>query len=428
MRLLSVQYAGCYKEAFYQLAQGEHEETYYAQKYSVDAVAGLKQYADEVATLSYLTNETYDEYLPNGVRAIGAGMRREVDFKEILRFIKSYNPTHLILRTPTTEVLKWAVQHQIPTIATLADSFQAKGLRHYLKNLQLAHLLNSKSVHWVGNHGVSASRSLQRIGVNPDKIIPWDWPHVITPSLFSAKTLRSDEQVNSQPWNMLFVGHLSEAKGVGDALRAIADLKQKGLAVNLKLAGKGSLEQFQLQAQQLGIANQVEFLGLVKNKEVVTLMRSADLVLIPSRHEYPEGFPMTIYEALCSRTPIVASDHPMFRERLQHLNNAMIFQAGNANALANCVEDILQSPHLYHSLSQASAEAWQRLQIPVQWGDFLNYWLQQSPESHNWLQEKTLASGLYNQPQQPQPAIDSSPVHADDAPDPSAEHAILPSL
>jgi glycosyltransferase involved in cell wall biosynthesis len=236
---------------------------------------------------------------------------------------------------------------------------------------------------------------------------------------------------------MLFVGHLSEAKGVGDALRAIANLKQKGFIVNLKLAGKGSLEQFQAQAQQLGIANQVEFLGLVKNKEIVNLMRSADLVLIPSRHEYPEGFPMTIYEALCSRTPIVASDHPMFRERLQHQSNAMVFQAGNSAAIANCVEEILKSPQLYYSLSQASKETWQQLQIPVQWADLMHYWLKQSVESHSWLLEKTLASGLYDQPQQTQFTIDNLTIDnlltlANEEPTPittpAAEHIVLPSL
>jgi len=44
-------------------------------------------------------------------------------------------------------------------------------------------------------------------------------------------------------------------------------------------------------------------------------MRSADAIVIPSRHEYPEGLPLTIYEALAARTPIVASDHQCFSAR-----------------------------------------------------------------------------------------------------------------
>jgi len=33
-------------------------------------------------------------------------------------------------------------------------------------------------------------------------------------------------------------------------------------------------------------------------------MAEADAVLIPSRRTYPEGFPKTINEGLCSRTPL----------------------------------------------------------------------------------------------------------------------------
>jgi len=72
MRLLIAQYAGDYREAFYNLAEGKGE-TYYAQQYSVDAVAKTAAQVDEVATLSFLSTERYDEVLPNGVRAIGAG-------------------------------------------------------------------------------------------------------------------------------------------------------------------------------------------------------------------------------------------------------------------------------------------------------------------------------------------------------------------
>ncbi|NEQ88464.1 MAG: glycosyl transferase family 1, partial [Moorea sp. SIO2I5] len=40
MRLLIIQYAGDYREAFERLANGG-PETYYAQKYSVDSVAEI---------------------------------------------------------------------------------------------------------------------------------------------------------------------------------------------------------------------------------------------------------------------------------------------------------------------------------------------------------------------------------------------------
>ena len=124
-------------------------------------------------------------------------------------------------------------------------------------------------------------------------------------------------------------------------------------------------------------------------------MRKADLVLIPSRHEYPEGFPMTIYEALCSRTPIIASDHPMFQNFLIHRVNAMIFPAMNSKALAEIIQKVLSDATLYNSLSLAAPEAWKQLQIPVKWADMIHRWLNHSAENQNWLFAHTLASKGY---------------------------------
>jgi len=54
MRLLTVQYAGDYREAVERLEKGEGE-TYSAQKYSVDAVAEIGKTIEEVAVLCCLT-------------------------------------------------------------------------------------------------------------------------------------------------------------------------------------------------------------------------------------------------------------------------------------------------------------------------------------------------------------------------------------
>ena len=404
MRILIVQYAGDYREAVQRFMAGE-DETYYAQKYSVDSVAAVGARVEEIALLCCKTEQPYDEYLPNGVRAIGAGFRDEVDFAAIIPKIAAYQPTHLILNMPVCEILNWANRHQIPTLAMFADSFtvpkgfSVQAIRTWLRNSQLVKALNHPNVQWIGNHGITAAESLRAIGVSSSKVIPWDWPHIVTPADFPAKTL--SECSTEQPLRTLvYVGAMIESKGVGDVLEAVAQLRAQNLPVQLKMAGKGDLTQLRQQAEQLQISESVEFLGLVGNKTIIPLMRSADLVLVPSRHDYPEGFPMTIFEALCARTPIVASDHPMFLQKLQHQQNAMLFPAGNATAMATQITAILNDPALYYAISTATQATWQNLQLPVKWADLVNRWVDQSPKSQNWLAQYTLASGHY----QPQPA------------------------
>jgi len=390
MRLLIVQYAGDYRETVKRFYEGG-EETYCAQKYSVDAVAEIGKQIEEAAVLCCLTAEPYDEVLQNGVRAIGAGFNQKIQLPKLIELIEKQKPTHLIVRTPIREVLSWAIKNKVPMIALLADSFPNQGLRKKVKNYLLANLLNNKPIQWVFNHGINSCLSLQEIGVKPSKIIPWDFPHPVSPDSLSPKILRTD----ANPWQLIYVGLVTKSKGVGEVLEAIKQLKEKKLSLKLKIVGLGETEYFINQAKQLQIEDCVEFMGLLPNKTIVPLMREADIVLVPSRHEYPEGFPLTIYEGLCSRTPIIASDHPMFKNNLKDGSNAMIFPAGNASALSACVEKLLSDPALYHSLSLASLDAWKRLQIPVKWAELINRWVYDSQENRQWLFDHRLDSGRY---------------------------------
>jgi glycosyltransferase involved in cell wall biosynthesis len=129
---------------------------------------------------------------------------------------------------------------------------------------------------------------------------------------------------------------------------------------------------------------------------VPNAMRAADVVVIPSRHEYPEGLPLTIYEALAARTPILASDHPMFRGALKHEESALIFTAKNDSALAAAIRRIRAEPGLYEALSERSAVAWKALQLPVKWGTLVERWLSDDLADQEWIMQHALESGLYD--------------------------------
>lgn len=391
MNLLIVQYGGDYREAFRRLAEGG-DETYHAQKYVINSVTEIGAQMGEVTFLCCKTAEFYNERLQDGFRAIGAGLNPDQETQKLINLIAAQKPTHLVIHAPIREVFRWAVRKQIKTIGLLADSFLKQGLRRNIRNYRLSRLLNNPQIDWVANHGLNACRSLQQIGVNPEKIIPWDWPHTITPASLSAKTLRRE----GDPWTLMYVGLVGESKGVGDILTALAHLKRNGLPFTLKIAGKGKIDYFSQRVHQFNLEDSVEFLGLTPHHKIVPLMREADVVLIPSRHNYPEGLPLTIYEAFSSRTPIVASDHPMFQGNLLHEVNAMVFPAGDSAALAACIQKLLSDPALYHQLSHASYEAWEKLQISVKWAELISRWVNDAPMDREWLFEHRLASGRYH--------------------------------
>jgi glycosyltransferase involved in cell wall biosynthesis len=391
MRLLIVQYSGDYHQAF-QLCYQDGIETYHSQKYVLNTVLSISEKIDEVILLCCNTTEVYNHVIAKGLRVIAAGVEPYQNISHILQIIEAHKPTHLVVHFPIPGIFRWAIDNQVKVIGLLADSFLGTKLHHQWKNFFLARLLNHPQIDWIGNHGVNACFSLQQIGVNPDKIIPYDWVHAVTPELFTAKQL----QRNGDTWKLVYVGSVIESKGVGDILDALAILRDTGFPVSLEIAGGGEIEQFTNRAESLGIRDYVNFLGIVPNHQVINLMRDGDIVVVPSWYEYPEACPFTIYEAFCTHTPLVASNHPMFRGNLQHEVNAMIFPACYPKKIAECIIELLSQPSLYAQISAASDISWQHLQIPVKWADFIEKWLYSSTVNDRWLHSHCLTSDYSN--------------------------------
>jgi glycosyltransferase involved in cell wall biosynthesis len=382
-----IQYAGDFREAYHRLME-TNTETYYGHRYVLEQLQAFRETYGEVAITCCLSPERYHETLPNGVTVIGAKTHPKKQFGEIRRILKEWNPTHLVVLGPLTAVIRWGIATDRRVICQFADSFDINPLVRFLRYGPLAKLLNDRRVEWVSNHGVNACRSLARLGVSPDKILAWDWSYTRRPDDTPPRNVPP-----AGPVNLLYVGTLQPKKGVGDAISAVAELRRRGRPVTLKIVGGGSADAFREQAGKLGVADDVEFVGRIENSAVFEMMKAATAVVVPSRHDYPEGLPLTIYETLCARTPIIASDHPMFAGHLVDRDTAMVFPAKDSVALADRVEALLDEPGLYAKLSLNGALAWQRMQNPVKWGDVIRHWLSGAPEDEAWLKAQRVLVG-----------------------------------
>ena len=381
MRLAIVQYAGDYREAFDRFAAGG-KSTYHAQRYSVDFVGSLAAQMEQVITICAVSSEAYDVVLPNGVRAIGGGLRHGFHPRELVPLIARTQPDRLCLRTPMVPVLTWARRNRVRTMTMLADSFGKGGPRTTINNLFLARELNHPNVELVGNHGIGACLSLLDIAVGPGKVIPWDWPRMHRPYDYTQRNLKCDGK-----FNLSYVGSMSEAKGVGDVLRALRLLDNVGLTV---------IGQENGEMAQLAKGLDVRFTGIVWNEDIPREMRKSHAVVVPSRHEYPEGLPGTLYQALAARTPIIASDHPMFRGAIAHEQSALVFPARNEAALAASIQRLRDDAQLYAKLSVNSLQAWEAIQLPVKWGDLIKCWISDTGIDAEWLERHELLSGRYD--------------------------------
>ena len=389
MRIVFVQY-GDYGAAVRNFERGG-AETYAAQRYSVELVAALTRRAEYVHVIC-VDADPYREQLSNGVHASGMRLYKQVSESDLVAAVAREQPTHLISRSPIRPLIRWGGRNGVRTFPAFATSFPKGSWRTSIRYFQLARLLNSEQFPWIANHAINSCRDLERIGVRPTKIVPWDWPPAATPDAFPAKTLEAGRNAI----RLFYAGVIRETKGIGDCIAAVKILRGKGIDASLSVAGSGEVEEFRARAAQLGVASSVEFLGRIPHLQVVQLMHEHDVVLVPSQYGYPEGLPLTIYDAYCSHSPLVASDHPMFRGRVTDGETALVFRAGDAASLAGRIEELLRKPEIYAQLSTGSRRAWEQLQLPVKWGDLMTKWLENSAESHAWLASHCLASGRYS--------------------------------
>jgi glycosyltransferase involved in cell wall biosynthesis len=369
LRIAAVQH-GDYLPARQRLAQGG-PETYGGQRYSVDAQEDLLRdrrhliisldgegpaITDGMGTYVHLPTPGWS-WLPKRVRAWWRA-------RAALRILNDFDPTHLLLRTNDIvgcELLAWANRRRIPTAVIVAARFDAK----HPPARRFCALANDPNVRFVGNHNVVATRSLLESGLSPAKAVAWDFPQRTRPDTFAPKAAPAQDGLR-----LLFAGNMIPSKGVLDVVEAVQIARNLGLPVTLCAYGQGTLLAG-LQSHPGTQEGWLEVPGQVAMETLLAAMRASWLVVVPTRPEFPEALPLTLIDALATRTPVILSTHPIFAEYFTAGHGVEIFPAGNAEALATLLQELAEDPHRYVRQSIATEAVWQGLQIDTQFHHLL---------------------------------------------------------
>jgi len=150
------------------------------------------------------------------------------------------------------------------------------------------------------------------------------------------------------------VRRLTRRMGIDDLLHAIHGLKARGIVSALAIAGDG-LERGALESlrDQLGLRENVRFMGRVPDEHLPDLLRSADLFVLPTRSM--EGFGMATVEALSCGIPVVATDVGANREVVDGLDPEMLANS-DPDSLARAIEVLIRDPERRARLGARSAE------------------------------------------------------------------------
>lgn len=137
---------------------------------------------------------------------------------------------------------------------------------------------------------------------------------------------------------VLFCAKLQPWKRPFDLLRAFSRANvQKAYLV---IVGEGPLRAaMEAEAQALGIAERVRFLGFVNQSGLPPVYRASDLLVLPSEYE---AFGVVVNEAMLSGCAAIVSDKVGAQfDLVRNGENGFVFPMGNVEALAALLDEIL---------------------------------------------------------------------------------------
>ncbi|MBG0743459.1 glycosyltransferase family 4 protein [Cylindrospermopsis raciborskii LB2897] len=220
-------------------------------------------------------------------------------------------------------------------------------------------LLNKQLTIWIKQHLVEKntynqcdrfivlSRAFGNI-LHQQYEIPWEKIHII-PGGVDVKHFKNNlsrlaarEQLGwptERP--ILFTSRrLVHRMGIDKLLTAIAKIKPVVPDIWLAIAGRGHIQtSLEKQVVELGLENQVRFLGFLPDQQLPIAYQAADLTVMPSQSF--EGFGLAILESLACGTPVLCTPVGGMPEILQPFTPELITDSIAVDSLANKLQEVM---------------------------------------------------------------------------------------
>jgi glycosyltransferase involved in cell wall biosynthesis len=150
--------------------------------------------------------------------------------------------------------------------------------------------------------------------------------------------------------HLLFLGYLSERKGVPELLNALASLALLSRCWRATLAGGGPIDEYRRLAGELGIAHRVDFPGWLDRDRIAALYADADAVVLPS---HAEGLAMAVLEGLSYGLAVIATPVGAHPEVIEPEVSGILVRPGDVAALAGALARVIDDEGLRQRLGAA---------------------------------------------------------------------------
>ena len=210
---------------------------------------------------------------------------------------------------------------------------------------------------WITRHALSRAGAITATGLRlaeatlpyaPEKKPVLVIPYGVDLDLFAPlpRASRPDGRVTVGA-----VSRLSPEKGFGYLLRAVAALRDRGVPIDVVLAGDGpSRVTLGRLTDELVLRDRVEFLGEIAHDDVPAVLQRLDIFAMPSTWE---GFGVSALEASAMELPVVASNIHGIPDVVLDGETGILLPPADVPALADAIARLAMDAALRRSMGVA---------------------------------------------------------------------------
>jgi glycosyltransferase involved in cell wall biosynthesis len=175
----------------------------------------------------------------------------------------------------------------------------------------------------------------------------WGKLHIVHCGVEPARYADQVSADNDTP-QLTFVGRLATVKGIPVLFDALTKVISE---CNITIIGDGpERAELETKAQALGLQDMVKFAGYKSQSEVAEALQKTDLFVLPS---FAEGVPVVLMEAMAARVPVIATQIAGIPELVEHNVSGLLVPAGDADALANAISELIGDKKRRTEMGQA---------------------------------------------------------------------------
>lgn len=173
--------------------------------------------------------------------------------------------------------------------------------------------------------------------------------------------LRKQLDIPSDAFVAIFVGSLTDDKGIIELIEAWKEVSKRLPEALLVTIGSGPLD-----GDLVRVGPSMHLCGTKPNTQVALRMKASDVLVLPS---HSEGLPNVVLEAMACGLPVVATNVGGIPEAVVHGETGFLVSPGDHQELAARILTLAQNPDLRRTMGAAGRR---RIETVFRWENYVS--------------------------------------------------------